>query len=185
MADIETEVQQELPTIEKIDVYYCQVCTLPSEYCEYGPTFERCKQSLKEDNKELFNQLYGTDDAPDSTTNVDSRAIRKAAEKIKKEEEKKDKSRITIKRIERNKRKYITSIQGLEVFGVELKKAAKLFANKFACGSSVTKTATGQEEIVVQGDVSEELLELITKTWPEIEEDKVDLKEDKKGKKSS
>jgi translation initiation factor 1 (eIF-1/SUI1) len=29
---------------------------------------------------------------------------------------------VTIKRIERNKRKYVTSVTGLEAFGLELKK---------------------------------------------------------------
>lgn len=45
--------------------------------------------------------------------------------------------------------------------GVDLKKAAKLFAQKFATGASVTKNPQGQEEIVVQGDVSGEILEMI------------------------
>jgi density-regulated protein DRP1 len=49
---------------------------------------------------------------------------------------------------------------------VDLKKAAKLFANKFACGSSVTKNNQGNDEIVVQGDVSDEIFDLILEHWP-------------------
>lgn len=45
--------------------------------------------------------------------------------------------------------------------GVDLKKVAKLFATKFACGSSVTKNPQGQDEIVVQGDVSGDIVEMI------------------------
>ena len=45
--------------------------------------------------------------------------------------------------------------------GVDLKKAAKQFAQKFATGASVTKNPQGQEEIIVQGDVSGEIVELI------------------------
>lgn len=45
--------------------------------------------------------------------------------------------------------------------GVDLKKASKLFATKFACGSSVTKNAQGLDEIVVQGDVSGDIVEMI------------------------
>lgn len=45
--------------------------------------------------------------------------------------------------------------------GVDLKKAAKLFATKFACGSSVTKNPQGLDEIVVQGDVSGDIVEMI------------------------
>lgn len=44
---------------------------------------------------------------------------------------------------------------------MDLKKAAKLFAQKFATGSSVTKNPQGLEEIVVQGDVSGEIVEMI------------------------
>lgn len=65
---------------------------------------------------------------------------------------------IIIKREERTKRKVLTHIQGLELFGVDLKKAAKLFASKFATGSSVSKNPQGQDEIVVQGDVGDEVV---------------------------
>lgn len=92
---------------------------------------------------------------------------------------------ITIMRIERNKRKYVTTVLGLESFGscppspypssshipppsladdthppqgVDLKKAAKLFAQKFATGASVTKNAQNLEDITVQGDVTHEIV---------------------------
>ncbi len=72
----------------------------------------------------------------------------------------------------------MTSVRGLEAFGmiarlriprsiitlgigVDLKKAAKLFAQRFATGGSVTKNAAGIDEIVVQGDVSQEIYDMI------------------------
>lgn len=42
-----------------------------------------------------------------------------------------------------------------------MKKAAKLFATKFATGASVSKNAQGIDEVVVQGDVSEEIVDMI------------------------
>ena len=45
--------------------------------------------------------------------------------------------------------------------GIDLKKAAKLFAQRFATGASVTKNAAGTDEIVVQGDVSQEIFDMI------------------------
>jgi density-regulated protein len=42
-----------------------------------------------------------------------------------------------------------------------LKRAAKQFASKFATGASVTKNSQGQDEIVVQGDVSDEIVDMI------------------------
>jgi density-regulated protein len=92
---------------------------------------------------------------------------------------------VTIKRIERNKRKFVTSIHGLEAFDVDLKKAAKQLASKFATGASVTKNAQGQDEIVVQGDVSDDVLEMIEEqvgVLKGIPADNVQLVEDRKKK---
>jgi len=64
-----------------------------------------------------------------------------------------------------------------------LKKVAKDLGKKFATGSSVTKTASGGEEIVVQGDVSDEIEEfLLEKYGDTIPEDNIELVEDKKKK---
>jgi density-regulated protein DRP1 len=43
-----------------------------------------------------------------------------------------------------------------------------MFANRFACGSSVAKNNQNQDEIVVQGDFSDELLDLILANWPHV-----------------
>mgnify|MGYP002633349966 CR=1 FL=1 len=43
---------------------------------------------------------------------------------------------------------------GMDLFGVKLPEASKLLGKKFACGSSVTKTAEGKEQVEVQGDVA-------------------------------
>lgn len=50
-----------------------------------------------------------------------------------------------IKRVERNKRKFVTAVSGLEAFGLENKKVAKDLGKKFATGASVTKVASGGE----------------------------------------
>lgn len=93
---------------------------------------------------------------------------------------------MTIKRIERNKRKHVTAVHGLESFGVDLKRCAKLFATRFATGASVTKNAQGLDEIVVQGDVSDEILDMIESgTVPilkDVPADNVELVEEKKKK---
>lgn len=89
---------------------------------------------------------------------------------------------MVIKRVERNKRKYVTEISGLEAFGLDLKKIAKEFGKKFATGSSVTKTAAGGEEITVQGDVSEDVFDWLQEHHEEIPEDNIEQIEDKKKK---
>lgn len=57
---------------------------------------------------------------------------------------------VLITRAVRNKKKCVTTVAGLEHFGVKLGEAAKVFGKKFASGASVTKTATGGEEIDIQ-----------------------------------
>jgi density-regulated protein len=66
-----------------------------------------------------------------------------------------------------------------------LKKAAKQLAQKFATGASVTKNPQGQDEIVIQGDVSEEIVELIESeagVLKGVPKDNVSIVEDKKKK---
>lgn len=93
-------------------------------------------------------------------------------------------STVIIKRIERNKRKYVTAVSGLEAFDLDLKKVAKEFGKKFATGSSVTKVPSGGEEIVVQGDVSDEIEEFLLEKYKQIPEDNIEFVDDKKKKKA-
>lgn len=77
---------------------------------------------------------------------------------------------IGICRANRGKKKYVTVVTGLATYEIDLKDAAKFFASKFACGSSVT----GADEIVIQGDVKDELFDLISDKWPEIDEEVIE-----------
>lgn len=71
----------------------------------------------------------------------------------------------------------MTVIKGLSTHGIDLKQAAKFFASKFACGSSVT----APDEIVIQGDVKDELLDIIPEKWSQIDEEAiVDLGDQKR-----
>ncbi|CAL1699907.1 unnamed protein product [Somion occarium] len=152
-----------------IEVRYCEVCTFPLEYCEFGSSFSKCKEALLQEDPDLYNKFYSEEalQAKLGTLSLEaqSKLEKDTAAKEAKAEKKADallkKKMVTIKRIERNKRKFVTSIHGLEAFGVDLKKAAKLFAQKFATGASVTKNPQGLEEIVVQGDVSGDIVEMI------------------------
>lgn len=92
---------------------------------------------------------------------------------------------VTIKRIERTKRKHVTAIHGLEAFSIDLKKAAKQLAGRFATGASVTKNAQGLDEIVVQGDVSDEIYDILENgegVLKGVPIDNVQIVEDKKKK---
>ncbi|EQB54973.1 Translation machinery-associated protein 22 [Colletotrichum gloeosporioides] len=177
-------------------IVYCGVCTLPPEYCEYGGTVKKCQEWLQKHQPELYQRIWSAEalEAATASLSVDAqkRAAKDAQKKTAKAEaaeakqaDKLAKSTVTIKRIERNKRKFVTSVSGLEHFGLENKKVAKEFGKKFATGSSVTKTPSGGEEIVVQGDVSDEIEEFLLEKYKEIPEDNIELVEDKKKKSSS
>ncbi|CAG8475023.1 7243_t:CDS:2 [Paraglomus brasilianum] len=131
----------------------------------------------------LEDQMASTSLEDNQTTDVEDRKKAREAAKIERELEKKRASKVVITRIARNKRKCVTSVYGLENFDIDLKKAAKTFANKFACGSSVVKNNQGNDEIVVQGDVSDDLEEFIPATWKNVPEDNIEFVEDKKSRK--
>ena len=110
----------------------------------------------------------------------------KAAANEQREAERKADAIIYIKRVERQKRKYVTVVSGLEQHGLELKKVAKELGKKFATGSSVTKTPSGTEEITVQGDVSDDLYDFLEEKYGDIiPEDNMECIEDKKNKKAA
>lgn len=107
----------------------------------------------------------------------------------KKEDDDKDR-KICLSRAPRGKKKSVTVVTGIGTYGktfifqkieerpllalfiqgIDLKLAAKFFGTKFACGSSVT----GPDEIVIQGDVKDDLFDLIPEKWPEIDEDNLE-----------
>ncbi|KAJ8654794.1 hypothetical protein O0I10_009515 [Lichtheimia ornata] len=184
--------------IQPKTVLYCGVCTMPPEYCEFSGSQGKCKSWLHDNHLDAYNKLYGeAEDVADKVAQVslegtsEGRSDRtfvkdKSAQleaKLERENQKKLSSRVTVKRVERTKRKCVTIVHGLEIFDVDLKKAAKMFANRFACGSSVAKNNQNQDEIVVQGDFSDEIHDLILANWPKVPEDNIDLVEEKKKKK--
>lgn len=65
----------------------------------------------------------------------------------------------------RQRKKAITSVEGLDLFGVKLADAAKVFGKKFACGSSVVNNPSQKDQIDIQGDVQEVIPELILKQY--------------------
>ncbi|GAA5977950.1 hypothetical protein JCM21900_003133 [Sporobolomyces salmonicolor] len=185
-------------------VLYCAICSFPPEYCEFSSKSSKCKAWLEEAHPTLYSKYYSDTALEDKLANltVEQREAldKDLAKKEKKEEAKAEKekakiaaSKVTVKRMERNKKKHVTSVHGLHFFGVDLKKAAKLFANKFGAGATVSKTANGDEEILIQGDVSydvEEMLldredkKLVAVFLGKITEDQIELTEEKPKKKA-
>ncbi|KAI5288339.1 Translation machinery-associated protein 22 [Ascosphaera aggregata] len=167
------------------EVLYCAVCGLPPEYCEFGGMKKKCEEWLKEYHPDLHERLYSP--ARERAKKDAAKKEARAALVSSREEEKKASSKIHIKRVERNKRKHVTVVSGLEAFGLDIKKVAKEFGKKFATGSSVTKATAGggsKEEITIQGDVSDDIYDWLVDNYKQIPEDNIEIIEDKKKKNS-
>jgi len=148
------------------------VCSLPPEYCEFGPSFEKCKPWLLENCPDLYPQLkeeaelkkkMGSLSVGQSSSGSKKDDSKKSEDvkmlpggKIKKKEE----PFVTVARTNRMKKKFITTVTGLDGFGVKLTDATKLFSKKFSCGSSVVKGDV-KDYIDVQGDVKEDIVDEI------------------------
>lgn len=62
--------------------------------------------------------------------------------------------RVVVSRVQRQKRKFVTVITGLEtVAELKIKDVARACGRKFSSGASVGDTVTGAKEVVIQGDV--------------------------------
>lgn len=99
--------------------------------------------------------------------------------------------KVTIAKIPRSKKKYVTRVCGLATFGnwcfaklnsppfqhfvlnlkgsssladIDLKEAQRFFAQTFSCGASVT----AEDEIIIQGDFTDDIIDVIQEKWPEV-----------------
>ncbi|KAK6541030.1 Translation machinery-associated protein 22 [Orbilia ellipsospora] len=177
------------------ETVYCGVCSLPPEYCEFGSTVKKCMDWLEKNNPSLHQKLYSSEALESKmgtmTLEAQQKAEKDLAKKQQKEElrqereaAKKKASLVYIKRVERTKRKFVTVVAGIELFDLSVKTVAKDFGKKFACGSSVTKSAAGTEEITVQGDLSEEIWDELTEKYG-IDEDNIKQIDESKKKSAS
>lgn len=173
-------------------VLYCPVCSLPAEYCEYGPDFEKCKPWLIKNAPELYPELVkaaadkiaekleGLEVTPG--TNTQGSTSDSKPEEVKKlpggKVKKKEKPEVIVEKVVRNKRKCVTIIKGLDMFGVKLSDASKKLGKKFASGASVVKGPTEKEQIDVQGDIMYDIADFITETWTNVPESAIYFIED-------
>ncbi|XP_038696709.1 translation machinery-associated protein 22-like [Tripterygium wilfordii] len=190
---------------QPVRLLYCAVCSLPAEYCEFGPDFEKCKPWLIKNAPEIYPNLLqeanekeaekvserlqsvgisagGADEAaqpsqPGETSSSKKEEVKRLpGGKIKK----KEKLEVVIEKVVRNRRKCITVVKGLELFGIKLTDASKKLGKKFATGASVVKGPTEKDQIDVQGDIAYDVVEFITETWPEVPETAIYFIEDRK-----
>eukprot|EP00878_Enallax_costatus_P001516 GHUV01001667.1.p1 GENE.GHUV01001667.1~~GHUV01001667.1.p1 ORF type:complete len:212 (+),score=42.79 GHUV01001667.1:114-749(+) len=149
--------EAEAAVLAPVVVEYDPITGVPAEFNEYLPpdTAEHKRWKAAQAGPEALAALTLKD--------KDGNEIEKQLPggKVKK----KQKAQVVLESHTRNKKKMVTTVMGLEGFGVKLAEASKLFGKKFACGASVTKTATGTEQIDMQGEFVDKLAELVIKTY--------------------
>lgn len=150
---------------------------MPPEYCEFGPSPAKCFAEHPE--------LHEGEAAPEPSKKEARQAAAEAAEKeasaaaaaaaeaggaapaaaAPAKGRKKQSKEVVMTVTQRNKRKSITTVAGLDLFDVPLPEVSKLFSKRFACGSTVTKNASQKDVVEVQGDVPAEIAEILVQKY--------------------
>ncbi|UJR30265.1 hypothetical protein I4U23_017803 [Adineta vaga] len=154
-----------------LNIQYCGECSLPLEYCEYGPDPERCRDWLERTLPDLLNQMQASSNAGDDKNGEKKRQTR-GGKGMPKGKKKFEAQKIVLNKQQRKGNKFVTIIQGLASNEVDIELARKFFAQKFSCGCS----KSADDELTIQGDVVSELIDLLPEKWnqinPELIEDK-------------
>ncbi|KAK9813967.1 hypothetical protein WJX73_007219 [Symbiochloris irregularis] len=146
-------------TLQPQAVVYDSITGVPSEFNEFLPKdCEEYKKWVAAKEAGLEGEAGNLSLADKEADDVEKRL---PGGKVKK----KTKPEIVLEVATRSKKKSVTTILGLETFGVKLPEASKLFGKKFASGASITKSPTDKDQIEVQGDFLDKAAELIVKTY--------------------
>ncbi|UZJ55919.1 hypothetical protein CBS101457_005239 [Exobasidium rhododendri] len=156
---------------------YCSICSFPPEYCEFSSSTSKCKTWLESAHPKLYKEIWGEEAITQKMSNMTTKQAedleKDAVKKEKKAEAKAEKekrvlasSRIILTKMSRTKKKATTSIYGLHLFSPPLpalKAVAKGLSSRLATGASVSKSTANPtiDEIIIQGDVAEEVKDLI------------------------
>lgn len=184
---VEFRPHTDYPPLESaVAVVYCPTCGLPPDFCQFGPSWDKCKPWCMEHFPHYYPELSGASlaDAKKSAEQAQEKSKVKELPGGKKKRE--ASPHITIKKLSRGGRKCVTSVTGLEGFGVKMDALAKVFKKKFSCGVAVVKGDPGQSDSVdIQGDFEVEVIEAIQAEYKDIPRSKFTIAEGgnkKKGK---
>ncbi|CUG87541.1 Hypothetical protein, putative [Bodo saltans] len=162
-----------------IEVAYCPTCTFPAEMCEYSGVFEKCKPWLKEQLD--AEEAAALDDASEKGR---KRRILTEQEKVDRilagtGKKKVDQAIVLDRKTIRGKKK-VTTVAGLDLFGVNLTDASRDFKKTFSCGAGVVEEVGVLPMIEIQGDVVQQLTEMLPKKYPQISIQQIFVLEGKK-----
>ena len=134
-------------------VLYCGACTNPPEFCAWtgakvGVVDDACKAWLLANEPDMAAKFgYGGEGGEAAAAGGDGEAGKPMPGGKKKKEAVKE---VLVSSKQRQKKKFVCTVRGLETFGVKLPDACKVFKKKFSTGASVTETPDQKEEIEIQ-----------------------------------
>ena len=174
---------------EPIVVAYCPHCSFPPDLCAWGPCYEAsCKAWLAVHHPHLLPAAAPAVAAGGGPASAGAGGDAAAAELaalslssssggaaapapapapkavsfgVKGKKGGAAACAITVTRKDRGRGKCVTIIKGLETFDVKLKEAASALGKKYGTGGTVTKDATGGQEVTIQGDFAAEMPEVL------------------------
>ncbi|KAI6651504.1 Density-regulated protein [Oopsacas minuta] len=150
-----------------IKVQYCGVCKMPTEFCEYSGVYGMCQKWLKENLPLEYEGLIarlGEDKLEEMSISDEKKKQTRGGKAIKKTKKQDAERIIYISYSNRAKGKFVTVVEGLKTWDIDLKKATKQFSQHYSRGASIT----GEDQILIQGSM-DDLEEFILESWPEIE----------------
>lgn len=102
--------------MDPVSVVYCPKCTLPPEYCEHGPCFEQCLPwILKNFPQVLSDEMLATMLGEVDVAEEEKPKKKNKGPKLKKSVEvATGKTQVVIAKVQRQKRKFITAVAGLD-----------------------------------------------------------------------
>jgi density-regulated protein DRP1 len=158
-----------------VTLEYCPICSLPPDFCEYGPCWEKCKPWCLEHYPHYYPQYSGVS-LEDAKKGAEAASEKGKVKELPGGKKKRETSpHVTIKKLTRGGRKCVTSVFGLEGFDVKLDAVTKAFKTRFACGCSVVKGENGLPDSVdIQGDFEDEVVDQLVDKF-KIPEEKISV----------
>ncbi len=117
---------------------------------------------LPKKNNVLF--VLVNDKKDDADSDKKSSHQRRGGKGIPKPKKERQPSKVIVSKQQRKGNKYVTIISGLAANGIELDTAKKFLAQRFSCGCSKGEG----DELIIQGDVLDNLFDVIPEHFSEV-----------------
>lgn len=154
-------------------VYYCQFCTVPPEYCAFiSQDIESCKEKLKEEDPHLYGVVY---EGREEEIKAENKGKKKKNKNKPTFKEFSKSTEVKLVKLQRGGKKMVTQISGVDGFGLNLKEFSKKLGKKFACGNSVIHDEVlGENVVQLLGDVDEDdFISAIKHDFPDVAKAKI------------